>query len=46
MAFHRLVISWSPGKVQVSFHPLMLLVPVLVTVTCAWKPVLQELTTE
>lgn len=46
VAFQRLVICWSPGKVQVSVQPLIGAVPVLVTTTCAWKPLLHELTTE
>ena len=44
--FQRSVICWSPGNAQVSVHGLIVPVPVLVSVTCAWKPPLQELTSE
>jgi hypothetical protein len=38
LPFHRLLISWSPGKVQPRFQPLSALEPVLVTVICPSKP--------
>jgi hypothetical protein len=40
------VICWSPGKVQVSVHWLMVAEPVLFSATCAWKPPAQVLTSE
>ncbi len=38
VAFHALVIFWSPGKVNASVHPLIVEVPVLAMVRLATKP--------
>src|ERR1035437_5064065 len=39
------MIDWLPGQVQVTRQPAVELVPVFVTVTVAWKPPVQELST-
>jgi len=44
--FHRLLIFWSPGKVQARVQPLTGLLPVLVMTAWAWKPPDQLLTSE
>jgi hypothetical protein len=46
VAFQRSLICWSPGKVQVSVHGLIVPLPVLVSTTCPWKPPLHEFTSE
>src|SRR5687767_15454142 len=38
LPFHSELIVWSPGLVQVTVQPFSRAVPVLVTVTSAWKP--------
>src|SRR5882757_6531010 len=38
VAFHELVIFWSPGNAYVSGHPLIAVVPVLLMVMLATKP--------
>ena len=45
VAFQELAIVWEPGQVQVTVQPAVAEVPVLVTVTVAWKPVGQLLST-
>src|SRR5437764_519683 len=37
--FHRLLIRWPLGSVQVTTHPAMFSLPRLVTVTATWYPV-------
>jgi hypothetical protein len=44
-AFQMLMICWLPGQVQVTFHAVMAVVPVLVTVMLAVKPVPQSFET-
>jgi hypothetical protein len=46
VASHMVLICWSPGNVQVRAQLLIAPVPVLSTVTWAWKPPVQELTSE
>src|SRR6476660_9617542 len=43
LAFHILVTCWLPDQVHVTFQPLVAVVPVLVTVTLAVKPLPQSL---
>jgi hypothetical protein len=45
VAFQELAMVWLPGQVQVTVQPAVELVPVLVTVIVAWKPLGQELST-